>query len=382
MAYAGVQMLMEKLKQLINRNHIPSINYPSIIYERPQFQHLYDELDNPMIQTLFIDQHQGLERVNDLKKRFIYAAEEAQYIVDLFVSGVHIRNMGHFPTSEDFKSSLNLDHVWSSFESVKVELMSMNIDNIKMDSSRRTPDLVNLRHLRILRPFFLPSIENPMNLQTISSVELSDGLDKFQKCFPYIKELKCETYEDEEYDFKSLTYLEKLDVSVKSTMHDVLKGYGKNQITFPATLKTLTLKGCRLPWSDMSIIQSLPNLQVLELQAMAFEGSCWNTDGQEFPQLKFLRLWGLDIKHWEAYGTSFPCLRQLEIIYCADLEEIPLEIGEIPTFELIQITGCRHTVGDSVRRIQEEQNDFGNYDLKIHISEELPASLIERLKNQ
>ncbi|KAJ0433718.1 hypothetical protein HanIR_Chr17g0873371 [Helianthus annuus] len=70
-------MFMEKLNHLNNCNYIPFFNNPSIICERPQFQRLYDELGS-MIQTLFIDQHQDLhdlEKLNDLKKRFIYPAE-------------------------------------------------------------------------------------------------------------------------------------------------------------------------------------------------------------------------------------------------------------------------------------------------------------------
>ncbi|KAI3795541.1 hypothetical protein L1987_38196 [Smallanthus sonchifolius] len=200
-----------------------------------------------------------------------------------------------------------------------------------------------------------------MNLQTIANVELGDGVHCFQKCFPYIQELKCTASEKEyEYDFKTLTCLEKLKLIgfFRRTNHNI----------FPATLKTLTLVECFLPWSDMSIIQLLPNLQVLKLKEDAFEGSCWNTDGHEFPQLKFLRLETLNVKQWEAYSTSFPCLRQLEIIYCKYLEEIPLEIGEIPTLELIKIKYCRHSVCESVRKIQEEQHDFGNYYLKIDIS--------------
>ncbi|KAI3795560.1 hypothetical protein L1987_38215 [Smallanthus sonchifolius] len=185
-------------------------------------------------------------------------------------------------------------------------------------------------------PFFLPSNEKPMILQTISNVELRDGVDYLQKYFPYIKELTCKTYLDEENDFKYLTYLEKLKLiglprRMKSTMHDCPKGEPKNHITFPATLKTLTLDLCRLPWSDMSIIQSLPNLEVLKLRRRAFDGNHWNTYEQEFRQLKFLRLEVLYIKLWEVYSTSFPCLKQLEIFSCKDLEEIPLEIGDIPS---------------------------------------------------
>ncbi|KAJ0810982.1 putative P-loop containing nucleoside triphosphate hydrolase, leucine-rich repeat domain superfamily [Helianthus annuus] len=125
---------------------------------------------------------------------------------------------------------------------------------------------------------------------------------------------------------------------------------------------------CRLPWSDMSIIHSLPNLQVLKLRRSAFEGSCWNTNEHVFRQLKFMRLKMLDIKLWKAYSLSFPCLRQLEIFHCYHLEGIPLDIGDIPTLEIIKIKYCRHSVGESVTRIQEEQRDFGNYELKIDVT--------------
>ncbi|KAI3795564.1 hypothetical protein L1987_38219 [Smallanthus sonchifolius] len=432
MAYSGVQMFMDKLNQLINCNHIPSINNPEIIRERPQFQLLYEELDNPVIQTLFIHQHQDLEKVNDLKKRFTDAAEEAQYIVDLFLSRVLDKNNGYFttsedygrrslksvvnlflpcvhikkndvssPTSDDFNPSLNLDGVMRSFNLVKVELTSINIGSIKTDPSPRPERMLNQSADPI--PFTTKPqgsnivmgldddaglirdklVEDQKKVDVVSIVgvlakearimELRDGLDKFQKCFPYIKELKCNTYKDEDYDFKSLIYLEKLEVfsrrrRMQWTVHDVPKGCGKNQITFPATLKALTLVESCLPWSGMSSIQSLPNLEVLILMDDAFKGNCWNTEGQEFPQLKLLRLWGLDIKQWETYSTSFPCLRELEIIWCYHLEEIPLEIGDIPTLELIKILNCRHSVSVSVRRIQEEQNDSGN-NLKIDISE-------------
>ncbi|KAI3795546.1 hypothetical protein L1987_38203 [Smallanthus sonchifolius] len=126
-------MLMEKLNQLINCNDLPSINNQTIKRKRPQFQLLYEELES-MIKTLFIEH----EKVNDLKKRFTYAAEEAQYIVDLFLSSAHIRNNGHSPISDDVNPSLNLDGVWRSFNLVKVELRRM-----KLDSSRRPQSTLN-----------------------------------------------------------------------------------------------------------------------------------------------------------------------------------------------------------------------------------------------
>ncbi|KAM0013548.1 putative leucine-rich repeat domain superfamily [Helianthus debilis subsp. tardiflorus] len=185
------------------------------------------------------------------------------------------------------------------------------------------------------------------------------GVDNFQKCFPYIKELTCITSSpDEQNDFKPLTYLEKLKLS---------NGFRRVEgITFPTSLKSLALDACLLGWSDMSVIQSLPNLQVLKLEHSRFEAGCLNTDGQEFPQLKFLRLSHLNMTEWEAYRRSFPCLRQLEVIWCEYLEGIPLETGDIPTLELIKIRFSSSVI-ESVRSIEEEQCDLGNFDLKIDI---------------
>ncbi|KAI3795567.1 hypothetical protein L1987_38222 [Smallanthus sonchifolius] len=342
MTHAGLQMFMEKLNQLINCNDNPLINNHSIIHERPQFKLLYEELGS-MIQTLFIDQHHDLhelEKLNDMRRRFTYSAEEAQYMVDLFLSGVYIRNNGHFPTSGDFKVSLNLDDVRRSFESVKVEFMSVIIDKMKVGSSPRPERMLNQSAAAAPIPF----TRKPQESKKLWD-EIVVGLDRnFQKCFPFIKELTCRTYVDEENDFKSLAYLEKLKLyglhrRMKSTVDDSPKGEpncGKNLITFPSTLKRLSLLRCRLPWSYMPIIQSLPNLEVLKLRQNAFEGSNWNTD-KEFP-------------------------------HCKDLEEIPLEIADIPTLDLIKIHDCSDSVAESVGRIQEEQHGQGNYDVKIDVS--------------
>ncbi|GJU22775.1 disease resistance protein [Tanacetum coccineum] len=78
----------------------------------PQLQLLYEELDS-MIQILFDCEHtelHELKSVKDLKRRFKNTAEEAQDIIDLFVSGVHFRKKGYSPRSDVFKTFLNLDH--------------------------------------------------------------------------------------------------------------------------------------------------------------------------------------------------------------------------------------------------------------------------------
>ncbi|PWA37240.1 NB-ARC domains-containing protein [Artemisia annua] len=410
MTYTGLELFMENLKQLIYSNDNPLINnHPSILSERPQLQLLYDELDS-MIQILFHGEHTELQY---LKRRFKRTAEEAQYIIDLFVSGVHCRKLGYSPRPDVFRTFLNLDHVMRSIKSIKEELIKTSMDNMKIDSSQRTKsqqvqsaaagtsnsrstlgskklldeivvgldhhvelirdklvedqkqldvisivgmgglDLVNLRHLSSNKKFYLPSINRPMNLQTISEVELGDLMSLILNS-------------DEGNDFELLPCLETLKLTgiyrrklIEPEVPKCEPNCRNNQISFPTTLKKLTLVGCHLPWSDMSIIQSLPNLEVLKVKDYAFDGTLWKTGGREeqFQRLRFLRLERLDIEKWEAYSINFPCLKQLEIVKCCYLREIPLEIGDIPTLELIKLDSWSYPLVESMKRIQEEQHN-------------------------
>ncbi|KAI3515250.1 hypothetical protein L1887_14059 [Cichorium endivia] len=213
-----------------------------------------------------------------------------------------------------------------------------------------------------------------MKLQRISNVKLGDGAECWLKCFPGIKKLTCPLYTYEENDFESLAYLESLKLiesgrRKKSKELDFPKSdpiFEKNHFTLPATLKKLTLLWCRLPWSDILIIQSLPNLEELNLLDNAFEGPQWDTGEEQFRQLKFLKLQNLDIQQWQASNINFPHLKRLVVLKCNHLEEIPLEIGDISTLELIETDDIRSIV-ESLDRIQEEQHNVGNYELKISV---------------
>ncbi|MFS7990174.1 putative P-loop containing nucleoside triphosphate hydrolase, leucine-rich repeat domain superfamily [Helianthus anomalus] len=328
----------------------------------------------------FILQTERLMLVLDLQHREVFDFPKGMELL------VHLRYLAICSPLDYFPSEIC--NLWNLQTLIYIRSCMGNFTSIILPSN--ISDLKNLRHLESYllfwfskekRPSSLPFIEEPMNLQTISHVMLGDGIN-VQRYFPCIRKLTSPIYVNEENDFKSLTYLEKLNLTgfcsrMKSTVHHYPKGCANNRITFPATLKSLTLFECHLPWTDMSILQSLPNLQVLKLKDDSFEGSLWNTDEQEFRQLKFLRLERLNIKMWEAYSRSFPCLKQLQIFDCYHLQEIPLDIGDIPTLELIIINSCRHSVCESVRTIQEEQHDFGNYDLQIDVSNGLDLSLWE-----
>ncbi|KAM0049258.1 putative P-loop containing nucleoside triphosphate hydrolase, leucine-rich repeat domain superfamily [Helianthus debilis subsp. tardiflorus] len=228
-------------------------------------------------------------------------------------------------------------------------------------------NLLNLRHLWSQRTIILPPLQTPIiNLQTISSVSLMNEPMSWKKYFPCVKKLSCVIRLDRKSDFKSLTILVILRISSRKCKS--IPRFQRNSITFPALLKKLTLKECHLPWSCMSKIQCLPNLEVLKLLKGSFVGRMWDAGEEPFQQLKFLKLVGLDIRQWEASSINFPRLEKLYLGDCHLLKGIPLEMKYIPTLEHIEIKGCNSLVTKSAYKIQEEQHADGNHDLKISSS--------------
>ncbi|XP_023766728.1 putative late blight resistance protein homolog R1A-10 [Lactuca sativa] len=289
----------------------------------------------------------------------------------------------NFPLSLALLVHLRFLEIWlSSFPPSICNLWNLRTLIIRTSSSSiilpsNISDLVNLRHLGSNADLYLPSIEKPMKLEVISNVELGDGVDNFHKCFPRIKELASTLYSDEENDFEVLHYLQILMLigsgysRRRSVEQEFVRGepnLGKNNIRFPATLKVLTLERCGLPWSDMSIIQSLPNLEFLIIKDNGFEGTLWETGEEQFQRLKFLRLEELNIKQWEASSINFPCLEELEVVNCVDLEEISLELGDISTLSYIDVLNCGASLLESLRQFRQEQDDMGNYELKIIVN--------------
>ncbi|KAK4410785.1 putative late blight resistance proteinR1A-10 [Sesamum angolense] len=100
---------------------------------------------------------------------------------------------------------------------------------------------------------------------------------------------------------------------------------------FPPKLKKLTLSKCKLPRQGMAVIRLLPNLEVLKLRYIAIIGEEWECSDGEFPRLKFLLMERLNLRSWPVESTHFPCLERLIIKQCLQLEDIPCEIGDIPT---------------------------------------------------
>lgn len=116
----------------------------------------------------------------------------------------------------------------------------------------------------------------------------------------------------------------------------------------------------------MTTIADLPNLEVLRLKHFAFQGRNWNLNEGGFKKLKLLQIFRTNLVYWEATSDSLPNLECLVLRHCYKLEEIPTEIGDIPTLKLIELHYCSQAATTSAGNILEELKSYANEVLVVH----------------
>ncbi|KAI3451637.1 hypothetical protein Pfo_008302 [Paulownia fortunei] len=237
--------------------------------------------------------------------------------------------------------------------------------------------MVKLRYLQVSLAIFGKDCNSSQtnNLEFISNVRIYKLKDEeMLKCSPHLRKLKCicEPLSVEEkgayqYRYPNLRFLTQLE-SLKMTNFNEDK---MAEINFPSNIKKLTLDGLGLPREKMSIIGRLPKLEVLKLGSETIVGETWETRDGEFQQLRFLKLEGSNLAQWNvAYSEHFPKLQRLILHHCYKLQEIPCEIGESATLQLIEVQGrCPKSLVESAIQIQQEQLDMGNEELRIIITD-------------
>ncbi|CAA2969312.1 Hypothetical predicted protein [Olea europaea subsp. europaea] len=129
--------------------------------------------------------------------------------------------------------------------------------------------------------------------------------------------------------------------------------------TFPPNTRKLTLDGCRIPWKHMTIVGSIPNLEVLKLRYHAFYGPEWEPREGEFCKLKFLLLHSMRLKQWRAYKTHFPSLVRLILRACLELMEIPCSIGDISTLQIIDLDDTSPSAVTSAKENTRRTKELG-----------------------
>ncbi|KAL3812763.1 hypothetical protein ACJIZ3_014031 [Penstemon smallii] len=236
-------------------------------------------------------------------------------------------------------------------------------------------ELPQLRHIIFQRCILqFPSRANyvPLkNLQTLANVYNFRYTDRVFRLMPNLKKLVVSYVYDSHtiwspYHFSHFVHLLRLETL---KCYFIAKSiYAPGQLlnfAYPEGLKKLTLSGCTFPWENLTIVGSLPNLQVLKLKDDAFVGSVWETNEGEFLQLKYLLIGSSSLEHWRTEETHFPRLRHLSLKSCSELVEIPSEIGNISTLEIIELFECSASVVDSAHQIKEEQQSYGNDDFRV-----------------
>lgn len=237
-------------------------------------------------------------------------------------------------------------------------------------------DLVNLRHL-VINPLYIfrEELKDHYNLQTCSNLVMFPGRDynKFMKRFSNVNKLYCELYGSGSPcsnffpAFDSLIQLKTLRIGI--SVGTVVDPYGFEDFTYPSNLMKLTLACLQLPWSKISTISRLSNLEVLKLDGNAFRGRQWDVKDGEFPNLKVLKLRRLEMSEWTASDDSYPSLQQVLVRGCRKLEEIPDSFGSKCTMQLIEVRSCSDSAVNSALNIKEMQIEvMANYEFKVIIS--------------
>lgn len=203
------------------------------------------------------------------------------------------------------------------------------------------------------------------NLQTLSLVSHSMCTEGILKMIPNLKKLEidCSDYQDGTH-LNNLVHLHQLEILELRSSNAVWR---KGEFAFPRMLRKLTLSGLGLPWNEMSVVGSLPNLEVLKLRDHTCYGDRWETSEGEFPWLIFLSVENSNLEHWITGRSHFPSLKWLVLSYCGRLSEIPDVVGEFPLLELIEVDKLNIDLVKSAKMIQEEQQSFGNDFLQVRI---------------
>ncbi|XP_073280463.1 putative late blight resistance protein homolog R1A-3 [Primulina huaijiensis] len=241
-----------------------------------------------------------------------------------------------------------------------------------------------LRHLVLMRNTFLcfpyrdgiggtyPVLEN---LQTLSNVMNFKFTKEVVEGFPNLKKLRfqyngIEPKQWAKFGLDNLVYLQELEefnfrFHAGSARVDS-KPLATN-LTFPQRLRKLTLTRSGIPWEKMSMVGSLPNLEVLKLMKDSFVGEEWEPVEGEFLVLRYLEIESTNLSEWRVESDHFPCLERLIIRWCYKLKEVPSSVGDIPTLQRLTMQSCNVEAEDSLRRIQEEQQSQGNDALQVRI---------------
>ncbi|XP_051115756.1 putative late blight resistance protein homolog R1B-16 isoform X2 [Andrographis paniculata] len=226
--------------------------------------------------------------------------------------------------------------------------------------------MTQLRHINIISYIVLP--EPPPNSQSCCTLENLQSLFyvKDFKCseeiysrIPNVKKLRVEYFsqdveEGPYYSLSNLVHLCRLESLDLYGMMVSIK-----DISFPHSLRKLSIGNTNIWWCEMVSIGSLPNLEILVIREDGVKGLEWNVTEGEFVRLKRLDVCLVDLKYWKTEEGSFPSLEELEL--WSMLEELPdpLDFADIPKLRSIKLIACSESIESWAKQIKEEREELG-----------------------
>lgn len=295
-------------------------------------------------------------------------------VVNQIIHGFRLLKVVHVIDSEiniDISNLCNLRHVVSRLASSILMLSKCwNMQTIILDVEVTLPDEIwqmpQLRHLRMTTVTLPdPPVDQNFvvleNLQTFTRIKNFKFAEEVPKRIPNLKKLHIEYDVGSSADFglQNLVCFEKLESLQVHGAQNLCAG-----IAFPVSLKKLSLAFCNIPWKGMSIVGSLPNLEVLKLYAHAAIGEKWNPIEGEFCRLKSLTIFGCDLRIWEVEDYHFPSLEHLALT-SMNLEELPMSLAEISSLEVIELYPSDSHLWNSAKEISNEREMLGYEPLQL-----------------
>ncbi|XP_073037615.1 putative late blight resistance protein homolog R1A-3 [Primulina eburnea] len=308
----------------------------------------------------------------DLRSRYVGVLDVSQvtwpkisHVISTFV------NLRYFAFNFDFGFPVSIS-IHPNLETIVVYLEG-SIGRVPYEILK----MPKLRHLIWhTRPFRLSyssdiGIVHESDLQTIEPVADFIFTEEIIKILVNLKKLAVEYYmNDHDWDYYNLENLCHLQ-SLEDLQISMCCWPGPSMTwnhAFPIGLKKLFLKRVRFPWENMTLIASLPNLQVLEMRTMAVnKDSKWVMMEGQFLQLKYF-LSSLDsLLTWEMEKEHFPCLESLILERPKQINEIPSGIREIDTLRYIELRYCKKSLVISAKQMEKHQHENGNDAFRVHV---------------
>nr|GMD82839.1 putative disease resistance RPP13-like protein 3 [Ipomoea batatas] len=235
--------------------------------------------------------------------------------------------------------------------------------------------LPQLKNIYIRSITLVPPRSVHHNLGSINSLDYRSCTKELFLRIPSLRALKVTTNPKIKCKapswFESLVYLYKLEILVvEAELGEFSTIYSMGMLSlenFLPNLKELILYNTNLKWKDMDVVGKLSKLEDLKLLSYAVKDRKWKPKDGGFRRLRFLYIYSRPLQYWEATSNHFPVLEKLDLCLIK-LKEIPSDFAGIITLKSIKLYECSKSLISSAKRIQKEQQEYGNDTFVVHIS--------------